>query len=413
LPMELRGAKIRGLARRRQAMESPVVGIIPAAGFGTRMGADTAKQYLDLGGMPILTRTIMLMAGIEQIQALVVVAPPGQEDDLAAQCITPYGFEKPLSLVSGGKERQDSVANGLSKARELGAEHVLIHDAARPLAPAEVFERVLEEARQVGAAVAAVPCYDTVKESGQGDMVRRTLDRSSLWMIQTPQGFALKPLEAALKRARNEGFVATDEAGLLERYGHGVKLVMGARQSMKITEPGDLRMAHGWLLAQTGMPRVGQGMDVHQLVPDRPLILGGVSIPYEKGLLGHSDADVLSHAVMDALLAAAGLGDIGGWFPDDDPAYQNADSLELMADVVGHLAGDGLEPAQVSVTLVAQKPKVAPYVQQMRSNLAEVLGLSQSLVNIAATTTEKLGFTGRGEGMAAWATAMLKKKLDA
>ena len=392
-------------------MNPPVAAIIAAAGSGTRMGAGKAKQFLELAGVPILSRSLMLLERVPEVDAVVVVAPPGRQAEVAEQYIEPFGLKKPISLTDGGKERQDSVANGLQLARGLGAEHVLIHDAARPLAPPEVFSRVLQAARRTGAAVAAVPCYDTVKEAGEGRLVARTIDRSKLWLIQTPQGFALEPLWRAMARAKSEGYYATDEAGLMERYGQGVELVMGSRKSMKITEPEDLSLAQGWLMAGAGMPLVGQGMDVHRLVPDRPLILGGVRIPYELGLLGHSDADVLSHAVMDALLAAAGLGDIGGLFPDHDPKFKGADSLKLMADVVNRLAEHGLQPAQISATLVAQRPKISPYKDKMRCSLAQILGLNPNMVNIAATTTETLGFTGRGEGMAAWATAVLRRKI--
>ncbi len=390
-------------------MNPPVVAIIPAAGSGARMGAGKAKQFRNLAGIPILSRTLMLMEQVEQVEKVVVVAPPGQEAQLAALCIDPFGFTKSISLVSGGKERQDSVANGLLQARKLGAEYVLIHDAARPLAPRRVFGRVLDAAREIGAAVAAVPCYDTVKESLDQKTVSRTVDRSKLWRVQTPQGFRLKTLMEALSRARREGLIATDEAGLLERMGHEVGLVMGSRKSLKITEPDDLRIMESWLKTGDAMPLIGQGFDVHQLVPNRPLILGGVSIPYEMGLLGHSDADVLSHAVMDALLAAAGMGDIGRLFPDSDPRFKDADSLALMAVVVDRLAGAAMKPVQVSVTLVAQKPKIAPYADRMRANLAAVLGIAEARVNVAATTTEKLGFTGRGQGMAAWATAVVQQ----
>jgi 2-C-methyl-D-erythritol 4-phosphate cytidylyltransferase/2-C-methyl-D-erythritol 2,4-cyclodiphosphate synthase len=383
------------------------IAIIPAAGFGTRMGGQRPKQFLSIWGVPLLARTLLLVQDAPQVEAMVVVVPPGQEAMVQEEYITPYGISKCARVVAGGKERQDSVMNGLAAALQLGAGHVLIHDAARPLAPAGLFGDVLRFARKFGAAIAAMPCYDTVKQAGSGDAVEATLDRSRLWLIQTPQGFEARGLMQAMRRARDEGYYATDEAGLMERYGHKVALVKGARQNLKITEPDDLRMAEGWLMAGLGLPKVGQGMDVHRLVPDRPLILGGVRIKHGLGLLGHSDADVLTHAVMDALLSAAGLGDIGHWFPDDDPAYKGADSLALLKKVVTTLAEKGLRPAQVSVTLMAQQPKIAPHVITMRQNLARCLGLSAEKVNVAATTTEKLGYIGRGEGMAAQATAVL------
>jgi len=238
--------------------------------------------------------------------------------------------------------------------------------------------------------------------------VEATEDRSRLWLVQTPQAFRAELLQETLRRARSEGWQATDEASLVERMGGEVRLVMGERHNLKVTTPEDLRLVRGWLAGGEPAWRVGQGLDVHRLVEGRPLILAGVRIPFSRGLEGHSDADVVAHAVMDALLSAVGLGDIGQHFPDHDPAYAGADSLALLGRVVEMLAARGWRPAQVSVTCLAQAPRLAPYREQMRANLARVLGLEAEAVNLAATTSEGLGFTGRGEGMAAWATAVVK-----
>jgi len=389
-------------------MECKVMAVVPAAGSGTRMGAGPAKQFLGLGGVPLLCRTLSALELAPVVEGVVVVAPPGGEAELETLCIAPYGFAKIAAVVPGGAQRQDSVAAGVAAAAERGTEWVLVHDAARPLVQPELFARVLQAAKATGAAVAALPCQDTVKEARDDGLVRRTLDRSKLWQVQTPQGFRVDLLQTALAEARKDGFYATDEAGLMERAGHEVRLVMGAKENLKITTPEDLRLAEGWLAAGLKPARMGQGLDVHKFAPDRPLILGGVRIKYELGLLGHSDADVVTHAVMDALLAAAALGDIGGMFPDSDPAYAGADSLELLGRVVERLARDGWRPRQVSVTCVAQKPKLAPHAEAMRLKLAARLGLDPSWVNIAATTTEGLGFTGRGEGIAALANAVLE-----
>jgi 2-C-methyl-D-erythritol 4-phosphate cytidylyltransferase/2-C-methyl-D-erythritol 2,4-cyclodiphosphate synthase len=388
-------------------MQYKVMAVVPAAGSGTRMGAGPAKQFLSLGGAPVLSRTLMALEKTPVVEAVVVIAPPGGEADLGARCIDPYGFSKIAAMVPGGAERQDSVSAGVAVAAEFGSEWVLVHDAARPLVKPELFARVLEAAQTTGAAVAALPCQDTIKQARDGGLVQQTLDRSRLWQIQTPQGFRVDLLQKALQRAEREGFKATDEAGLMERAGHEVRLVLGAKENLKITTPEDLRLARGWLEAGSAANRVGQGMDVHKFAPDRPLVLGGVFIDYEFGLLGHSDADVVTHALMDALLAAAGLGDIGGMFSDTDPAYAGANSLDLLSRVVERLAGEGWRPKQTSVTCVAQKPKLAPHAEAMRLNIASRLGLDPSWVNIAATTTEGLGFTGRGEGIAALATAVI------
>lgn len=388
-------------------MQYKVMAVVPAAGSGTRMGAGPAKQFLRLGSAPLLSRTLSALEKSPVVEGVVVVSPLGGEAELAARCIEPYGFGKVTAVVPGGAERQDSVAAGVAAAAQYGARWVLVHDAARPLVKPELFARVLEAARSTGAAVAALPCQDTIKQAREDGLVGRTLDRSKLWQVQTPQGFRMDLLQKALEQADRDGFKATDEAGLMERAGHEVKLVMGAKENIKITTPDDLRLARGWLEAGSPPSRVGQGMDVHRFAPERPLVLGGVLINYELGLLGHSDADVITHALMDALLAAAGLGDIGGMFPDTDPVYAGADSLDLLDRVVERLAKEGWRPQQASVTCMAQKPKLAPHAEAMRLNLAARMGLDPGWVNIAATTTEGLGFTGRGEGIAALATAVI------
>ncbi|MBI5521103.1 MAG: 2-C-methyl-D-erythritol 4-phosphate cytidylyltransferase [Desulfarculus sp.] len=382
-----------------------VVAVVPAAGSGRRMGAAQPKQFLTLGGLPLLSRTCALLEDVPQVERVVVVAPPGKEDELRRLCLAPYHLPKVALVVPGGRERQDSVAAGALAAANLGAKWVLVHDAVRPLAPPELFGRVLAAAKACGAAVAAVPCQDTVKEAGPDQRVQKTLDRSRLWLAQTPQGFGLDLLLEAQRQAKARGLTVTDEAGLLEAMGQEVRLVPGSRENLKITTPDDLDLARR--LVGEAQTRSGQGLDVHRLTPGRPLILGGVRLDYELGLLGHSDADVLTHAVMDALLAAAGLGDIGRLFPDSDPAFKDADSLGLLALVRDRLAQEGWRVLSLSVTLMAQRPKIAPQAPAMAANLARVLGLAPGEVNVAATTSEGLGFTGRGEGMAALALATI------
>ena len=383
-----------------------VVAVVPAAGAGKRLGGACPKQFLPLAGRPLLTRTLMVLEVTPQVHAVVVVCPPGGEAETRCACVEPYGLAKVAAVVSGGAQRQDSVAAGVAEAAKLGAQWLVIHDAARPLARPELFARVLEAAAQTGAAIAAVPAADTVKQAGPDDLAEATLDRSKLWLVQTPQVFERGLLERALAQAAQDGYYATDEAGLVERLGEKVKLVMGSRDNLKVTTPEDLALAQGLLGPAT---RVGQGFDAHRLVQGRRLILAGVELTHETGLLGHSDADVATHAVMDALLAAAGLGDIGQMFPDSDPAFAGADSIELLAQVVDRLAGEGWRPAQVSLTLLAQRPKIAPHYPAMRAKLAEALGLEPGEVNLAASTTEGLGFVGREEGMAAWVTAVIAR----
>lgn len=388
-------------------MAGKVIAVVPAAGSGRRMGSSRAKQLLLLGGRPILTRTLQVLLDIAEVEGVVVSAPADSLDLVANTCLEPYGLSQAVVLVAGGKERQDSVHNGVTKALALGAGRVLVHDGVRPLAPPELFRRVLDAAGESGCAIGAIPCVDTIKQAGPEGWVEKTLDRSRLWQVQTPQAFDAALLAGALDKAKQAGFVATDEGGLMEWAGHRVRLVEGSRRNLKITTPDDLELARGWL-GETDMPwRMGQGLDVHRLVNGRPLVLGGVEVPSSMGLLGHSDADVLTHAVMDALLAAVGMGDIGGMFPDSDPAFKGADSMELLSRVVQRLGEAGWRPQQVSVTLAAQRPKIAPHVEAMRDNLAARLGIEPGMVNVAATTSEELGFVGRSEGMAALATAVI------
>lgn len=386
-------------------MAGKTVAVVPAAGQGRRLGAEQAKQYLDLGGRPLLSRTLEAMEAAPQVEAVVVAAPPGHQEQTWERCIRPYGLGKVARVVEGGQHRQDSVAAGCRAAAELGAQWVLVHDAARPLARPELFGRVLAAAQEHGAAAAGWPAADTLKRADQQGRVLETLERQGIWLVQTPQAFELELLARAQAQAAAEGFLATDEAGLVERYGGEVRMVKGQADNLKITTAQDLAMARS--LAGGGLPRVGQGLDAHRLVAGRPLVLAGVRLDYALGLEGHSDADVICHAVMDALLAAAGLGDIGGMFPDSDPAYRDAESLGLLGQVVQRLAQEGLRPHQVSVTLLAQEPRIAPHAPQMRRNLAQALRLEPGMVNLAATTSEGLGFAGRGEGMAALATAVI------
>ncbi|MCB2193741.1 MAG: 2-C-methyl-D-erythritol 4-phosphate cytidylyltransferase [Deltaproteobacteria bacterium] len=387
-------------------MQGMVVAVVPAAGAGTRLGGARPKQFLPLAGRPLLTRTLMVLERTPQVHAVVVVCPPGGEDEARRTCVEPYGLAKVAAVVPGGAERQDSVAAGVAAAAKLGAQWLVVHDAARPLAKPELFARVLQAAAQTGAAIAAVPASDTVKQAGEDDLAEATLDRSKLWLVQTPQVFERALLERALAQASQDGYYATDEAGLVERLGEKVKLVMGSRDNLKVTTPEDMALAQGLFGPLT---RVGQGFDAHRMVEGRRLVLAGVELDHETGLLGHSDADVATHAVMDALLAAAGLGDIGQMFPDSDPAFADADSIGLLNQVVKRLADEGWRPQQVSLTILAQKPKIAPHYPAMRAKLAEALGLEPGAVNLAASTTEGLGFVGREEGMAAWATAVIAR----
>lgn len=379
--------------------------VLVAAGQSVRMGDGPRKQFRLLGGLPVISRALNVFEGVAAIGSVVLVVPPGEEDYCRREIVEPGGYRKVAAVVAGGRHRQDSVWKGLGSFPR-PPEIVVVHDGVRPLVRPEYIEAAVAAAVSWGAAVVAVPVKDTLKQADAAGFVTRTLPREDIYLAQTPQAFRFEVLHAAHLKAQQDGFYGTDDAVLVERQGLPVKLVFGGYENIKLTTPEDFTVARA--LLGEGMPlRVGFGYDVHRLAPGRPLILGGVAVPWEKGLAGHSDADVLSHAVMDALLGAAGARDIGHHFPPADERYRGISSLELLSRVSEMIAAQGFGVANVDATVVAQQPRLAPFIPQMAANLAQVLGIPVSLVNVKATTTEGLGFTGREEGIAAYAVALL------
>lgn len=419
---------------------SQAVAVIPAAGRGERSGLAQPKQYHQLSGVTMLGRSIRVLARFEHIAAVVVVLHP--EDTLWSAC----GLDQELAddprvfaVRIGGASRRDSVLAGCELVRDALAQldrrgadvrrdsasnghaadpWVLVHDAARPgldeASLARLWAAVTRQphedrdGRPVGG-ILAMPIADTMKRAtkdGVGNaVVAETLDRSILWAAQTPQMFSLK----ALMTAYASSPVATDEASAVEAVGGQVLLVKGDSRNFKLTQPDDFRLMEA-VMAQDIPFAVGQGFDVHALVSGRPLIIGGVTIPYEKGLDGHSDADVLLHAITDAILGGASMGDIGRHFPDTDPAFKGADSKFLLAEAVRRVQEKGWRVAQIDATIIAQAPKISPYAPQMQAAIAACCNLSVEHINIKGKTTERLGFTGRGEGIAAQAIAMLVRR---
>ena len=318
-------------------------------------------------------------------------------------------FSKVVDVVAGGAERQDSVACGL-RAIPQEADVIAIHDGARAYITPEDINAVVLTAAERGAAVLGTPVTDTIKRV-QGDQVVETLDRSTLRAVQTPQAFRRDVIFRAHRAARESGYLGTDDTALVERLGEAITIVPGRADNIKITSPEDLDMGLHILEKRgdvTPTLRIGQGYDAHQLIEDRPLILGGVHIPHEKGLLGHSDADVLTHVVIDALLGTLGAGDIGQLFPDTDAAYKNISSLTLLERVAHVLKKSHAQVLNVDATVMAQRPKLSPYIAQMRENMARALEVPVDLISVKATTTEHLGFVGREKGMAAQAVALVK-----
>ena len=382
-----------------------ITAIVPAGGRGQRMGGNRPKQYLPLGGRPLLWHALARLEASPLVTDIVLVVRGADLDPCRRQLSERGGFAKIAALVPGGAERSASVYRGL---QETHADMVLVHDAVRPFISEELLERVVAATRAHGAALPALPVVETIKEV-MGERVVGTPQRERLWQAQTPQGFDRALLLRAYHAAGPDA-ATTDDAALVERLGHPVCVVPGEAENRKITTPEDLAWAE-WRMRTKEEPamglRIGQGYDVHRLVEGRPLILGGVVVPFARGLAGHSDADVLTHAIIDALLGALAAGDIGQLFPDSDAQYKDISSLVLL-ERVGHLLAErGARVLHIDAGVAAQRPKLAPHLAAMRQTLAATLGLAVEQVSLKATTTERLGFVGREEGMAAQAVALL------
>ena len=387
-------------------MEKSVSAVLVAAGSSTRMGFD--KLSFDLGGETVLHRSIRAFEQCPDVTEIVLVAGKNRAfvEQQAADCA------KPVRIVPGGATRAESAKNGVLAA---AGEIVAVHDAARPFVSQAVIAAALAAAARCGAAAPAVPVKDTIKQAARGDgktvpdacPVQATPDRSTLYAVQTPQCFDRAAYLAALEELDEEkARLVTDDCSLFELTGRPVQLTQGDYANLKITTREDLPRPEQ---KEEHKMRIGHGYDVHRLVEDRKLILGGVKIPFEKGLLGHSDADVLTHAVMDAVLGAAALGDIGQHFPDNDPAYAGADSLKLASHVAQILKEHGYRIENIDTTILCQRPKLAPHIPAMRANLAAAFGLPADAVSVKATTEEHLGFTGEGLGIAAHAVALIER----
>ena len=378
-----------------------VYAVIVAAGRGARMGAAVNKVLLPLRGKPVLRRTAEAFVGCPGVDGAVVVAAREELGDVRRAL---DGMPGIVGVVPGGDVRQRSVRNGLA-ALPADARIVLVQDGARPFTSQRLIQDCIAAVEQFGSAVACSRVTDTIKTAQDG-VIRGTIDRDSLRAVQTPQCFFADELRRAYEKAEADGILVTDDASVMEHAGARVHLVESAECNLKLTTPQDMALAQALLGEREGMerlPATGFGYDVHRLVPGRRLVLCGVEIPYELGLDGHSDADVAVHALMDALLGAAGLGDIGRLYPDNDPQYAGIDSMLLLRDVVRRLSGYRIVHADV--TIVCQKPKLKDYMPRMVESLQAALPGAR--INVKATTTEKLGFEGRGEGISAQAVATI------
>jgi len=389
-----------------------VSAIIAAGGRGARLGGDRPKQFLSLGGRPILQRSVDAFV-LSDLIADVVVALPRDLVERAPEYLR--GRSKPIAIVEGGARRQDSVANAFALVSGR-ADVVVIHDAARPLVSADLIRRTVDAAVEWGAAISALPATDTVKRSDADRFIVDTLPRGEIFLAQTPQAFRVDVLRDALAQA-GASADATDEAALAERAGHRVRLIDGDPRNVKITTPDDLAAAERLIgsPALSGVEetplRIGNGYDLHRLTAGRRLILGGVVIPFEKGLEGHSDADAVCHAVTDAILGGAGAGDIGRHFPDTDAAWKDADSLVMLARAAQIIAAAGFSVVNVDVVVIAQRPQLVPYIDAMRANVARALRIAADRVSVKGKTNEGVGSIGAGESIAVHAVALVARSI--
>jgi 2-C-methyl-D-erythritol 4-phosphate cytidylyltransferase / 2-C-methyl-D-erythritol 2,4-cyclodiphosphate synthase len=395
-----------------------VAAVIAAGGTGTRMNAAVPKQFLEIAGKPILLHTIESIASLEEVRQI-IVALPEEHMTASTAILSRQRFNVEVRCVPGGPNRQESVRCGVSHVHP-DTDVIMVHDAVRPVCDRDMMRRVLDAAWTTGAAIPGLPATETIQRvSGKG-RVLATPPRQELFAIQTPQAFHARILKSALDRACKEGFSGTDESSVVRWSGHPVIVVQGSPDNIKITRPLDLDIAgllisrrsqekNGMEMSETRL-RIGQGIDYHRLVEGRKLIIGGVEIPFDRGLEGHSDADVLAHAICDALLGAAALGDIGQHFPDTDLANRDRSSLEFLREVRTKVEAAGWMIQNVDATLLAQRPKLMTHSAVMKKNIAESLGLSTAAVSIKATTTEGMNAEGRGEGISAQAIALLFKK---
>ena len=392
---------------KKEPRHPKIAALVCAAGVGARMGLGMPKQYMQIAGEPMLALAIRALARCARIETIYVVVSP---EDAYIEEVAKRFPQNVVLLRVGGAERAETVRNGLVTAGFSLDDWVLVHDAARPcIKGAEIdhlLDEVLSDPNVVGG-ILAVPMADTVKRADTHRRILETVPRKDLWRAATPQLFRAGDLMRALSGSL-EGI--TDEASAIERLGLPVKVVAGRATNIKVTNPGDERVAELILGDASMVPlRVGQGYDSHRLVEGRPLILGGVEIPFEKGLDGHSDADVLLHAVTDAVLGAAALGDIGQHFPPSDPKWKGADSAVLLENIVKLAKTRGWSVVNLDATIVAERPKIGPHMPAIRARVAEILGVPQDCVNVKAKTNEKMDDVGREAGMMAHAVVLLAR----
>ena len=374
--------------------------IMLAGGKGERMGSPVNKVLIPVCGKPVIIRS--LFAFVPYADEFIIAARPDDQPVILAE-LEKSGLSFPFRFAEAGRTRQGSVLNALRAISADPQDIILIHDAARCLVSSSLIERIILSVRENGTGIPGIPASSTFKTVSSDSFVVNTPERASLFEIQTPQGFTAETIIPASVRAAEEGIDCTDDAGICEYYHIPVKVVPGDSSNIKLTEPRDLFRARNILEGDVNSMRIGMGYDVHRLVAGRKLVLCGEEIPYEFGLLGHSDADVALHALMDAMLGACSLGDIGKHFPDTDDCFTGISSITLLKETSRILNENGYTLYNADITIAAQKPKLLPYIPHMKKNIADALELPQDRISVKATTTENLGFEGRMEGISSYA----------
>ena len=385
---------------------SVCIALVVGAGRGHRFGGEKPKQYSMLSGIPVISRTLSTFSSHPSITAVRAVIHP-DDRDLYNDATSKYDIENLLEPVDGGKTRQDSVRLGLESLSDFAPDLVLIHDAARPFVSHEVVDRVIEALATSKGAIAALPVHDTLK-SFDGAHVTGTIDRNGLWRAQTPQGFHFLDILQAHQNCAGTANTEplTDDAAVAEKAGLAVQLVGGSEENVKITTMEDLMQAERTLGGYE--QRTGMGFDVHRFCQGDFVMLGGIKIPHSYALDGHSDADVALHALTDALLGAIGEDDIGSHFPPGDVQWKGAPSELFLTGALDLITDKGALIVNVDVTIICEAPKIGPYRTIMKENIAKILAIEETRGSVKATTTERLGFTGRKEGIAAQAIATVK-----
>jgi len=381
-----------------------IYALVLAAGRGTRFGGTLPKQYLPLGGISVLRHAVSAFVGHPRIDGVLVTI---RLEDRAEYDAALAGLDL-LPPIPGGVERQDSVRLGLEALAPYQPERVLIHDGARPFPGTMLIERVIDALDTASAAIPGLPLGDTIKRVA-GGKIHETVDRTGLWRVQTPQGFHFEAILTAHRRAAGQAL--TDDAAVAEAAGIAPAIVAGSEENLKVTTAQDLAAAERLIAARQGDVRIGQGFDVHPFGPGDQVMICGVAVPHDAGVIGHSDADVGLHALTDAVLGAIGAGDIGTHFPPSDPQWKGASSDRFLAHAAGLVRAKGGSIAALDVTIICERPRIGPHRERMIARVAEIAGLSPDRISVKATTTEKLGFTGRGEGIAAQAVATVRLPL--